>query len=94
MGSSDRKNIAPTQNFGANSRRKSLLTFPHPARDRDRFRHGRAGLARKTAHTFPHPALEHVPGKLTDFSDQNMLQLFDLEHLLLARVAQPERNML
>jgi hypothetical protein len=25
--------------------------------------------------------LEHVPEKLTDFSDQNMLQLLDLEHV-------------
>jgi hypothetical protein len=38
--------------------------------------------------------LEHVPEKLIDFSDENMLQLFDFEHLLLARVIQPEPKML
>jgi hypothetical protein len=27
-------------------------------------------------------ALEHVPEKLTDFSDKNMLQLFDFERFL------------
>jgi hypothetical protein len=37
---------------------------------------------------------EHVPEKLIDFSERNMLPLFDLEHLLLARVIQPERKML
>jgi hypothetical protein len=36
--------------------------------------------------------LEHVPEKLIGFSDQNMLQFFDFEHLLLARVIQPERE--
>jgi hypothetical protein len=40
------------------------------------------------------PSLEHVAEKLIDFSDQNMLHLFDFEHLLLARVIQPERKML
>jgi hypothetical protein len=38
--------------------------------------------------------LEHVPEKLIDFSDENILQLFDFEHLLLARVIQPEPKML
>jgi hypothetical protein len=36
--------------------------------------------------------LEPVAEKLIDFSDQNRLQLFDLEPLLLARVIQPERE--
>jgi hypothetical protein len=37
---------------------------------------------------------EHVLEKLHDFSDQNMLQPFDFEHLLFTRVIQPERKML
>jgi hypothetical protein len=40
------------------------------------------------------PYIKHVPEKLIDFSDQNMLQIFDFEHLLLARAIQPERKML
>jgi hypothetical protein len=37
---------------------------------------------------------EPAPEKVTDFSAKNMLQLFDSEPLLLARVTQPERKML
>jgi hypothetical protein len=39
-------------------------------------------------------ALEPVPEKLPDFSAKNMLQLVNFEHLLLARVIQPERKRL
>jgi hypothetical protein len=38
--------------------------------------------------------LEHVPEKLNDFSDQNMLQSIDFEHLPFARVIQPRAKML
>jgi hypothetical protein len=40
------------------------------------------------------PHLEHVPEKLTDFSDQNMLQAIDLERILVDRVTLPDRNTL
>jgi hypothetical protein len=44
-----------------------------------------------TAPTFQ---LEHIPEKLTDFSDQNMLQPIDLERILIDRVIPPDRNTL
>jgi hypothetical protein len=36
--------------------------------------------------------LEHVPAKLNDFADKNMLQLIDLARFLFARVIPPERK--
>ncbi|QXX76341.1 hypothetical protein MHY1_03181 [Methylovirgula sp. HY1] len=41
-----------------------------------------------------HLALEHVPEKLNDFSDKNMLQLIDLERFPLDRVIPPDRKTL
>ena len=38
--------------------------------------------------------LEHVPKKLTDFFDQNMLQVVVLERILIDRVLPPDRNTL
>ena len=38
--------------------------------------------------------LEHVPEKLNDFSDKNMLQLIDLERFPLDRVIPPDRKTL
>ena len=38
--------------------------------------------------------LEHVPKKLTDFFDQNMLQVVALERILIDRVLPPDRNTL
>ena len=40
------------------------------------------------------PKLEHVPEKLTDFSDKNMLQLFDFERALIDRMIPSDRNAL
>jgi hypothetical protein len=40
------------------------------------------------------PALEHVPEKLTDFSDQNMLQEIDFERILIDRMIPSDRNTL
>jgi hypothetical protein len=39
-------------------------------------------------------ALEHVPEKLTDFSDQNMLQEIDFERILIDRMIPSDRNTL
>ena len=39
-------------------------------------------------------ALQHVPEKLTDFSDQNMLQEIDLERILIDRMIPSDRNTL
>ncbi|MHB8884900.1 MAG: hypothetical protein ACYC5H_07405 [Methylovirgula sp.] len=39
-------------------------------------------------------ALEHVPEKLNDFSDKNMLQLIDLERFPFDRVIPPDRKTL
>jgi hypothetical protein len=36
--------------------------------------------------------LEHVLKKLTDFFDQNMLQVVVLERILIDRVLPPDRN--
>jgi fatty acid desaturase len=36
--------------------------------------------------------LEHVPAKLHDFADKNMLQLIDLARFLFAQVIPPERK--
>jgi hypothetical protein len=49
---------------------------------------------RKSASGFSHPALEHVPEKLNDFSDKNMLQSIDLERFLPDRVIPPDRKTL
>jgi hypothetical protein len=38
--------------------------------------------------------LEHVQKKLTDFFDQNMLQVVVLERILIDRVLPPDRNTL
>jgi hypothetical protein len=38
--------------------------------------------------------LEHVPKKLIDFFDQNMLQLIDVERFLIAWVTAPKRKTL
>jgi hypothetical protein len=38
--------------------------------------------------------LEHVPKKLTDFFDQNMLEIVVLERILIDRVLPPDRNTL
>jgi hypothetical protein len=38
--------------------------------------------------------LEHVPEKLTDFSDQNMLQEIDFERILIDRTIPSDRNTL
>jgi hypothetical protein len=38
--------------------------------------------------------LEHVPEKLTDFSDQNMLQEIDFERILIDRMIPSDRNTL
>ena len=37
-------------------------------------------------------ALEHVPAKLHDFADKNMLQLINLARILFAQVTPPERK--
>ncbi len=42
----------------------------------------------------PTLTLEHVPEKLNDFSDKNMLQLIDLERFPLDRVIPPDRKTL
>ncbi|QXX74192.1 hypothetical protein MHY1_01002 [Methylovirgula sp. HY1] len=39
-------------------------------------------------------SLEHVPEKLNDFSDKNMLQLIDLECFPLDRMSPPDRKTL
>jgi hypothetical protein len=39
-------------------------------------------------------SLEHVPEKLTDFSDQNMLQEIDFERILIDRMIPSDRNTL
>jgi hypothetical protein len=39
-------------------------------------------------------ALEHVPKKLTDFSDQNMLQEIDFERIPIDRMIPSDRNTL
>jgi len=39
-------------------------------------------------------SLEHVPEKLVDFSDQNMLQLFDFERFLLDWMIPSDRKTL
>jgi hypothetical protein len=36
--------------------------------------------------------LEHVPAKLHDFADKNMLQFIDLARFLFAQVNPPERK--
>jgi len=41
-----------------------------------------------------YPFLEHVLEKLNDFSDENMLQLIDLERFPLDRVESPDRKTL
>ena len=38
--------------------------------------------------------LEHVPAKLNDFSDKNMLHSIDLEHVPFDRVSLPDRKTL
>ena len=35
---------------------------------------------------------EHVPAKLYDFADKNMLQFIDLARILVAQVIPPERK--
>jgi hypothetical protein len=50
-----------------------------------------AGAGKQARHR---KCLEHVPEKLTDFSDQNMLQEIDFERILIDRMIPSDRNTL
>jgi hypothetical protein len=78
---------------------------PHGYADR-LARPANARQARDTALSLPKPRirlpdppggnsfrLEHVPKKLIDFFDQNMLQLFDFKRFLSDQVIPPDRKL-
>ena len=52
----------------------------------------KVNLKNITVQKFKCNALEHVPAKLHDFADKNMLQLIDLARFLFAQVIPPERK--